>query len=344
MNRLLLFIIVIFIGTFSLNIARAQTGVTLQPCSDSVHSGYRTIGPDTLYYPTWHPVVDITNNCYHDHDHGSAPHLAAPGVGWNNTAWPAFGYTAARDGMSEPHNGFKVYVYQSGGVLWTILHHFGTGNAAGAACVQFHTFDIQARNPVSGALYADVHLMADHGQSQINSTNAPLTPSGCPDNPQRSDNGARLFPVMTAGNVGYEPWRVASGTNVFGFNSRLFTVNTADPVTACDTDLCAVNVARSNIYGPARGQYRFITLNNGGVMFSTNHPPGVFYTDPLGTTILGGEESNAVRQYIADGWSFAGGQATHCFPYGHDMLYVCDESVPQDTLQYVRNVFIGSNN
>jgi hypothetical protein len=322
---LFLLIIITLVGALSLSIAQAQTGVTLTQCPQSEHDQFRTSGPNGVMYATWHPAIHSYNaggyivTCYFDHEHGSNPALANP----DKSQWPLFGYTAP-----EPHAGFKNYVFDLQGVRWLITHHFGTGNAIGAACVQFHTLDLKAYDLVTGELYADVHTMADHGQSRVNTTGVPLTPASCPDNSTRSANGIRLFPSVADGNVGYEPWRAAHGANVIGFDAKHMTVNTTNPQQACDDGNC--NSQTQRVYAPLaaveRGTVRFITLFSG---FGFTVPgTGESYTDAMGSVYLTATDPGAVRQWIKPGWTWVLAQSGECRQIGLDYYYQCDQKHP----------------
>jgi len=100
---------------------------------------------------------------------------------------PVYGYTAAAMGESEPHAGFKSYVYDDRvGHRWLLTHHFGTGSIQ-RACVRFHTVDIAVADTARNMLLADLHLMGDFGKSVVNKTGEPLTPPGCPNQADEAD-------------------------------------------------------------------------------------------------------------------------------------------------------------
>lgn len=297
--------------------AGAQTsGVTLPECSQARHDTYTIPGPDGASYPTWHPQVDYAAGCYFAHEHGSNPEAFKPGRAWNPPlagAWPAYGYTAARMGMPEGHNGFKTYVLISGGYRWQLTHHFGSANPQLAACNQFHTLDIVARE-VDGPIVADVHLMADFGGAYSNIQHTPLTPAACPNQATTGGaDGLRMIPVASedpAGQTGYEPWRVATPTLMGGaVNLAALTINTYNPVAACDAPACTANVARFDttpgVNRAANGTVRFLTFNtiNAGTwrIQATGAYSGTFYTDAHGSGLVAPSAAGSVRQYIAPG-------------------------------------------
>jgi len=120
-------------------------------CSQEVHDLYVTTGPDGQTYRTWHalwhpkvkgklvrwrPTLDEILSgkddpeCYFAHEHGQPPvALANPRSG---APLPAFGYAAAVERavnpartQIEPHPGFKVFTYLSGGRTgWRVKSRF----------------------------------------------------------------------------------------------------------------------------------------------------------------------------------------------------------------------------
>lgn len=43
---------------------------------EGIHDSYKVVGPDGLWYPTWHPPVDPATGCKFGHEHGDDPALA----------------------------------------------------------------------------------------------------------------------------------------------------------------------------------------------------------------------------------------------------------------------------
>jgi hypothetical protein len=142
----------------------AETPVASAQCPQWVHDRYTAAGPDGKLYPTWHPPSDPEYGCWFGHEHGSDPRafpaFAASGM-------PAFGYTAAQHGMSEPHVGFKVFVVDDHdrGLWWLITFHQGSSGAA-RAFVHMHTQDVIVARSSDQTILANVHLMAETGASQ----------------------------------------------------------------------------------------------------------------------------------------------------------------------------------
>lgn len=318
-------------------------------CSQIAHDRYTATGPDGQQYPTWHPQYDLNNNCSFDHEHGSNPSLLRP-VAANkiDAKLPLYGYTAGRMGMPEGHNGFKTYVLPVGNHRMMITQHQGTSDALKAACLRFHTLDIVVVD-LSGNILVDQHLMADFGKSVVNKTQAPLTPAACPNQAQNTagSNGIRQFPSMADGNIGYEPWRVHNGCNVFGFCSGALTFNTVDPQTAVDSAAATANVRRYATYDatqPTRGTFRFVAYNAGQLKW-TGTITGTFYTDGHGNNMVAPETAGSVVQFIAKAVAIAdipiGG---HCYPYDPFVYNYWCAPVNSDTMPFLKNPLITGAN
>jgi hypothetical protein len=262
-------------------------------CPAWVHDSYKVNGPDGKSYPTWHPQIDPVYWCYFRHEHGSDPSLLSPSIK------PAYGYVSAVGGVSESHPGFKSYVFDdSQGNRWLLTHHFGTGSLA-RVCTRFHAIDVVAVRKSTSELLADLHILGDFGKAVVNSTDQPLTPSACRDQAAQADasgsRGIRKIPVVSAGAVGYEPWRVDGAGNVIGFNTSSLTFNTPDAVVICMDVNCNVASPSANF-----GTKRFFSYLSGfGVVAGPNS--GTFYTDPRGKTVMTAGQAGAVRQFIKAG-------------------------------------------
>lgn len=67
---------------------------------EGIHDSYKVVGPDGLWYPTWHPPVDPATGCKFGHEHGDDPSKSAI---WTTTkahyAWadPATGQSDLAD-------------------------------------------------------------------------------------------------------------------------------------------------------------------------------------------------------------------------------------------------------
>jgi hypothetical protein len=273
-----------------------------QTCPQWVHDQYVTGGPDGRSYPTWHAQIDPVYWCYFRHEHGSNP--AAFDPSWH----PAFGYATTQAGEAEAHPGFKVYVLDDAGwngYRWAFVHHFGTGNAATAACVRFHELQAAVKRLASNQIVARLAWTADFGPG-LNPSGGDLTPSACPQQgPQaRADGsqGSRLLPVPgDPGFAFYEPWAADLARNgVLGWTftslSRTLAFNTPDFISQCVGNTCDQT---SSVPGNT-GSRRFLTYSNGALVAS-GASSGTFYTDPRGRQVVAAGTAGAVQQYLEPG-------------------------------------------
>jgi hypothetical protein len=273
-----------------------------QTCPQWVHDQYVTVGPDGRSYPTWHPQIDPVYWCYFRHEHGSNPAFFDPS--WK----PAFGYATTQAGEAEAHPGFKVYVLEDAGwngYRWAFVHHFGTGNAANAACVRFHELQAAVKRLASNQIVARLAWTADFGPG-LNPSGGDLTPSACPQQgPQaRADGsqGSRLLPVPgDPGFAFYEPWAADLARNgVLGWTftslSRTLALNTPDFISQCVGNACD----QTSVVPGATGSRRFLTYSNGALRAS-GPSSGTFYTDPRGRQVVAAGTAGAVQQYLEPG-------------------------------------------
>lgn len=137
-------------------------------CPASVHDQYVTTGPDGHLYPTWHPPVDPVSGCLFGHEHGDNPSTSNA-----NSTPPAFSFVAASMGMTEPHEGFKVFVLNAGDVSddgrvleadYRIVFHMGTSGVR-RYVEEFHSvqYDYVARDGTGRE--AHIQGMADTGDT-----------------------------------------------------------------------------------------------------------------------------------------------------------------------------------
>lgn len=304
-----------------------------QTCPSWVHDQYVTIGPDGKPYRTWHQQIDPVHWCYFHHEHGSdpAPHR------------PAFGYAAAQVGMTEPHEGFKVYKFVNGKVTVVATHHFGTANAVGAACARFHEYGLAAY--ADTVLVGDLYLLADHGKSQHARTDTDLRPRNCPNQAAEADadgsSGVRKFQVATMDPIGYEPWRIDFGKVIIA-DLAMFSVNTHARITDCNTLECYENVPTGD-----QGEFRAVVYG-WGFGISAGPYTGVFYSDVYGRSIKQAGEPGAVRQYIAPGAAAVIPDLTvatdECYqehPFGGK--YVCQDISPINEDQNIEGALRSPN-
>lgn len=135
-------------------------------CSASVHAKYVTAGPDGQIYPTWHPPVDPETGCLFGHEHGADPRTSHA-----DSSMPAFGYAAALMGMTEPHEGFKVFVINQGdnfegGVApadYRVVFHMGTSGVK-RYTQEFHSVEYDYVTHDGTGREAHIYGMADTGK------------------------------------------------------------------------------------------------------------------------------------------------------------------------------------
>lgn len=138
----------------------------LGTCSAETHDRY-AVQRDGKTYRTWHPQT-VTQadgtTCTFAHEHGDDPTTSAA----DNTL-PAFGYVGELAGMSEAHEGFKVFVVHRGTVNdegrtaqvdSRIVAHFGTSRQ-GRIAMPHHSLEYDMVAP--GGEYVHVEGMADTG-------------------------------------------------------------------------------------------------------------------------------------------------------------------------------------
>ena len=268
------------------------------PCPAWVHDGYVAKGPDGKMYPTWHPQIDPRYWCTFGHEHGSDP--GALGGSFK----PLYGYTAAADGMSEPHVGFKTYTFRNpaSGRVWVMTQHMGTAGQ-GRACTRYHTLDVAvldgATGVTGGTVRADLHLMGDFGRGQVFTEGGIKTITGCAiDQNTVDDRAVRVINTSVEG--GYEPWVVDNEYNVTGFFPGFMSFKTRDFIARCADQACRTVVPRPGQYGANRIlDYGDLWVKAGGKTANT----GEFYTNTLADRFVAAGTAGSLRQYIEPGFS-----------------------------------------
>lgn len=144
-------------------LAPIEPASLLGTCPVEVHDYFVTPGPDGKLYRTWHPQMVTVNGvtCTFAHEHGDDPRTSLA-----DNSLPAFGYVGALMGMSEAHEGFKVFVTNRGTrndegrtaqVDSRIVAHFGTSRQ-GRVTMPHHSFEYDMISPDGN--YAHVSGMA----------------------------------------------------------------------------------------------------------------------------------------------------------------------------------------
>jgi hypothetical protein len=269
-------------------------------CPVEVHAKYLVTGPDGKTYPTWHPPVDLEHGCYFDHEHGSDPRSY---VGYENSGMPAFGYTAAQAGISEPHAGYKVFVSNDdlNERAWMITLNMDTSSPR-RALERYHSLDWHISS-LDGRELVDVRVMADFGHSTPNCSDEVIVSDG-----ETSESRFRSMPTVECGRYNsYEYWIGAAEVGGVFKVTPMFEVD--NPVTTIDPedlekvlplcryrpsdDGCATSFWSGNRRGVLRPGQK--VKNQGGAE--------VFYTDAYGKRVEDGA-LGAIRQFvIGEDWN-----------------------------------------
>ncbi|MGH2370923.1 MAG: malectin domain-containing carbohydrate-binding protein, partial [Chloroflexota bacterium] len=214
-----------------------------QTCPGWVHDQYVTSGPDGRQYPTWHPTIDAVYWCYFHHEHGSDPSL------FPIDYQPAYGYVNAQAGMTEPHAGFKTYIWQAYGRSWMVTHHFGTASL-NRACARFHSIHVAVAEAHAQKLVADLHFLADFGVAVSTDNELPLTPPACANQYQQvpPHNGGFRRIRTVPGSANYEPWEFILRENVLGLDLPIVFA-TRDPIVNCTNNNCVDSFTNPHDFG-----------------------------------------------------------------------------------------------
>lgn len=264
-----------------------------ESCPAWVHEQFKKVGPDGRLYATWHPQIHPDYWCYFRHEHGSDPSL------FGDDAPIYFNYVPNRIAKHEPHEGFKVYVFDDlAGHTWLVTQHMGT-SGLGRVCTRFHSLSMAAKDNQTDELLFSVHFLGDYGKSLANRTHEPLIPPTCPDQAAEAEDsyGERHIGVMTLDGIPYEPWRVDGRQLIFGLRAADFTINSNGSTAA----LCNDVVCSEMIPTGRSGAFRYIKWNSGRLGFRANEHTKVFYTDPYGHEIRRADQPDAIEQYVRPG-------------------------------------------
>lgn len=296
--RLAIWLIFVALGMASASLAAAVTlGAerkdSLQ-CADTIHQEYSAEAPDGSTRGTWHPPRDPGGQCSFGHEHGSDPGAF---IGAARIGKPTFGWLAARMGMTEPHQGFKVFVVNDDGrgKAWMIVLHQGTGSPKRGAQA-FHTLDVWVVRRSDRALLAEIHTMADFGAAALD----------CED--EDPPSAARVLPALGPGcSQDYENW--TTQLSVGGKLKALgISFGVDNPTTVIDpVDPARVSFNTPAVCGPGdpagplstcKGDRRWI-LHPRWIL--DNRGPSVFYTDPHGGNPSNKPFPGSVRQFVRKG-------------------------------------------
>jgi hypothetical protein len=283
-------------------------------CPGWVHDRYRAAGPDGRSYATWHAASDPQYRCWFGHEHGDDP-SGAPALRGRAVL---FGYAAAQAGMSEPHEGFKVYRWDrisapghnhNGAALLMTLHQ-GTSGAARFTVVH-HGISVDYIHPTDGR-EVHVRLLAPFGALAVgcgaNDPNMALRLQ------QGGEPGMRQVPADRCFNlprIPYEDWITALyvGTDAQGRWAAYLDPHFAvfDPNTYCLVQNQACTLAHSDVrartgadpLGPGawfKGTKREFYLNS--VWLDNPSGSSSIWTDAYGRKVAAGSPG-AIEQYVA---------------------------------------------
>jgi hypothetical protein len=293
--------------TFS---AQAQN-LAGQQCPAWVHDLHTTIGPDGAVYPTWHPPVDPTYGCWFDHEHGSDPRQF---VGFSSTGMPAFGYTGKMAGLSEPHEGFKVYVTNNdlNGRAWMVALHQGSRGPR-RAFVQFHSVD-WFMTTTNGQPLAFVRSMGDFGYASPNCT-APgnetfgqfqIIQGSTATYPFSGNQLQRRFmpTVGCATTRVYETWTpIINVANIFRASGTFDIDNPSTVIDPANPDavryMCEFRSPNENCASWYGTQWSGNKRNIIAPQYLVNNTGAAeFYTDAYGKPVAAGT-TNSIWQFVA---------------------------------------------
>ncbi len=271
-------------------------------CSEAIHARYQAQGPDGKMYPTWHPPIDHDSGCAFDHEHGSDPHSY---VGFQSSGMPLFGYTSARAGIRETHQGFKVFVANDDlhGHAWMITLQQDTGDP-GRMMTQFHTTDWHI-STLAGEPLVDVHVMADFGFAIQNCSGGEPIPGTEQEQRYKDSKHPRRIIITTncAADLFFEGW---DGMVTVG------EVFKAKPYFEVRNPISAIDLQNPERFYPTC-QFRPIDQSCAvsgnhwsGTIRSVMHPgqwvhnegPEFFPTDPTGLPV-GKNDPRAIWQFVA---------------------------------------------
>lgn len=135
------------------NVADIKTGKVTVPtapvpneeCPSWLHDMYRAPRasegnekPETVYWHTWHPIVDPMYWCYFDHEHGSFPGNYRPAFDY--TAFKTADPTTSDGRQEESDEGFKVFSLPlPGQKRFVIITVHMQGSSARRFITRFHT-------------------------------------------------------------------------------------------------------------------------------------------------------------------------------------------------------------
>jgi len=282
--------------------------VTNTLCPAWVHGLYTTTGPDGAEYETWHPQIDPVYWCYFGHDHGSNPDLipGSPKV--------PYGYVADKLDQDEPNAGFKEFIFQDmDNDLWVrFVIHAGT-HSVRRVCAQFHTLHIEVYD-LAGEQQYSAAFKADYGAALATSDggNGVLTPTNCgysmPGLEATVSSHQNREINVGSDSDNYERWdsrEETAATYNLGISVFDHQFDIRDPQSHCLSITCNSVVIRDPLDDNATRRTLGMASWRGDFTFDADHAlgSGEYFTDPFVAAIRTAGASDAVRQYVAPGFS-----------------------------------------
>lgn len=308
------------------SVVRRTRSFTVRPfegrvCPAFVHDRYMT-GWNGSTYRTWHPQIDPDTGCYFDHEHGSDPAGFAGGLkpvfdAFVGRSSPITGDTPL---TSEAHSGFKVVVFERGGVSAMITTHLTGTMSTHRLCAMFHTQNTTFADAATGEVLANLMYKGDYGKPVAQTgfgTQAPMRHRLCPERADLTGiHGSIFSPVVHADGEeanGYETWVL----DTYGLRAPLtgkFIVRVDETRWQCSR---AQNAAgeytcpedfRTLEAGRARDNIeRWFDLSNDFGIDTTlpDRQVGNFCTDYTMMLVLACSDPQSVPQYVKPGVRFA---------------------------------------
>ncbi len=282
--------------------------VTNTLCPSWVHGLYTTVGPDGAEYETWHPQIDPVYWCYFGHDHGSNPDLipGSPKI--------PYGYVADKLDQDEPNVGFKEFIFQDmDNEQWVrFVIHAGT-HSVRRVCAQVHTLHIEVYD-LDGAQQYSTAFKADYGAAFATSDggNEVLTPTNCgysmPGLAATVSSHQNREINVGSGSNNYERWdsrEETAATYNLGISVFEHQFDIRDPQSHCLSLTCNSVVIRDPLDDNATRRTLGMASWRGDFGFDADHAlgSGEFFTDPFAEAIRTAGATDAVRQYVAPGFT-----------------------------------------
>ncbi len=314
---MLVAVVTAFIMSVSMSVSAQNSGsLAGQQCPQSVVDSYTVVGPDGNVYPTWHPAVDPTYGCWFAEEHGSDPHLF---VGFAAVGMPAFGYTSKQAGLSEPLEGFKVFITNNdlNGHAWMMVLHQGTRGPK-RAFTQYHSLEWYITT-LDGKLLVAIRTMVDFGYASPNCSGpgnetpaqfVAIPGSGSGYNFSGYQPQRRFVPTVECATTRvYENWQgIVNVANVFKAMPNFDIDNASTVINPNNPNevryMCEFRSPNENCASFYGTQW---SGNKRGVLHpqqQVNNPgPEEFYTDAYGKAVAAGTPG-AIKQFVTkQGWS-----------------------------------------